>query len=577
MSIRLLTLLLASSMFACTPGGGPILQPGSDLSVGAPTAKRTLKAHAADTFRIGLKEDGFVFGNANQLTVDVIVSILDPAGKVLTSFDSPARGPENFDFETDTAGVYKIVVEPFEENTGDYIFTLAGAEPIAKEPGVRIEQLVRASLGTLDGPGASIAVEKDGEIIYSGGFGHADLEHDAHNGSTTVFHIASVSKQFTAFSIAMLADQGKLSLQDDIRKYLPEMHDFGTPVTINHLIHHTSGLRDQWNLLMIAGWRLDDVITRKQIMRLISKQRELNFKPGDEYVYCNTGYTLMAEIVARVTGESFPDWTNKNIFAPLGMTNTLFYDDHERIVPNRAYSYHMGSDGFKKSVLSYANAGATSLFTTVEDLSKWADNFDHVKVGNDNVMKMMEERFVLNNGDTIDYAFGQAIGKYKGLKTVSHSGGDAGYRSFLLRFPEEHLAISVFSNFASFNPGGLSYRVADTYLRDKLKEEPEEEEGPRPAPSPPTPFNPADVALSDFTGTFYSPELETTYSLVVVNDTLRALHQRHDDRNLVPARKDEFSNNFLGTVAFTRGSGNKVTGMKISSGRVRNLAFLKVQ
>jgi CubicO group peptidase (beta-lactamase class C family) len=147
--------------------------------------------------------------------------------------------------------------------------------------------LVRASLGTLDGPGASIAVQQDGKILYSGGFGHADLEHDAHNSPTTVFHIASVSKQFTAFSIAMLADQGKLSLQDDIRKYLPEMYDFGTPITINHLIHHTSGLRDQWNLLMLAGWRLDDVITRKQIMRLISKQRELNFKPGDEYVYCN--------------------------------------------------------------------------------------------------------------------------------------------------------------------------------------------------------------------------------------------------------------------------------------------------
>jgi CubicO group peptidase (beta-lactamase class C family) len=577
MSLRLLIVLLASSMLGCSPQGGPVLQAGADLTVGTPTERRTLKAHAADTFRLGLKEDGFVFGNANQLSVDVIVSIIDPAGKTVASFDSPARGPENFDFETDTAGVFKIVVEPFEENTGDYILTLGGAEQIASDPRERIDQLVRASLGTLDGPGASIAVAQDGKIIYSGGFGHADLEHDAHNGPATVFHIASVSKQFTAFSIAMLADQGKLSLQDDIRKYLPELHDFGTPITINHLVHHTSGLRDQWNLLMLAGWRLDDVITRKQIMRLISKQRELNFKPGDEYVYCNTGYTLMAEIVARVTGESFPDWTNKNIFAPLGMNNTLFYDDHERIVPNRAYSYHMGSNGFKKSVLSYANAGATSLFTTVEDLSKWADNFDHVKVGNDRVMKMMEERFVLNNGDTIDYAFGQSIGKYKGLKAVSHSGGDAGYRSFLLRFPDEHLAISVFSNFASFNPGNLSYRIADTYLADKLKEEPEKEDGPRPAPPASAPFDRASVQLTDFTGTFYSPELETTYSLVVTDDTLRALHQRHDDRNLIPSKKDEFSNNFLGNVAFTRGKANKVTGMKISNGRVRNLAFVKVQ
>jgi CubicO group peptidase (beta-lactamase class C family) len=577
MSYRLLLPLLAYSLFTCSPPGGPVLRSGADLAIGAATATRKLEKHQADTFRVGLEKNGFVFGNANQLSVDVIVSVVDPSGKSIASFDSPARGPENFDFQTDTAGVYKIVISPFEENTGEYTLTLSGAESIASEPAKRIEQLVRASLGTLDGPGASIAVEQDGKIIYSGGFGHADLEHDAHNGPSTVFHVASVSKQFTAFAIAMLADQGKLSIDDDIRKYLPEMHDFGTPITINHLVHHTSGLRDQWNLLMLAGWRLDDVITQKQIMRLISKQRELNFKPGDEHVYCNTGYTLMAEIVSRVTGESFSDWTEKNIFVPLGMTNTLFYDDHERIVPNRAYSYQMGSKGFKKSVLNYANAGATSLFTTVEDLSKWADNFDHIKVGNDHIMKMMEERFVLNNGDTINYAFGQAIGKYKGLKTVSHSGGDAGYRTYLLRFPEHRMAITIFSNYASFNPGVLSYRIADSFLRDHLRAEPaDENEAPQPPPAD-DPFDPSTVRLMDFTGTYFSPELETTYRLVVTNDTLRALHQRHDDRNLIPSKKDEFSNGFMGTIAFTRGNGDRVIGMKISNGRVRNLAFEKVQ
>src|SRR5260221_6470448 len=174
-------------------------------------------------------------------------------------------------------------------------------------------------------PGASVAVQKNCNVIYSKGFGYADLEHDIKNTPATIFHIASVSKQFTAFSIAMLADQGKLSLDDDIRKYLPELHDFGSVITINHLVHHTSGLRDQWSLLTMAGWIMDDVITLKQILRVISRQKDLNFKPGEEMVYCNTGFTLMAEIVSRIAHESFADWTKKNMFDPLEMKNTFLY------------------------------------------------------------------------------------------------------------------------------------------------------------------------------------------------------------------------------------------------------------
>jgi CubicO group peptidase (beta-lactamase class C family) len=577
---RFPTVLLLLALYACTTKPKSILQPGADLAIGEATDTTTLALHASDTFRLGLDKGGFVFGNANQLSVDVVVRILDPAGKNIATFDSPARGPEHFDFQTDTSGVFSIVISPFEENTGDYTLMLVGAEKIATDIETRIEQFVRASIGSLDGPGASVAVERDGKIVYSKGFGHADLEHDAHNGPTTVFHIASVSKQFTAFAIAMLADQGKLSLQDDIRKYLPEMHDFGTPITINHLVHHTSGLRDQWNLLMLAGWRLDDVITRQQILRLISKQRELNFKPGEEMVYCNTGYTLMAEIVSRVSGEPFPDWMEKNVFTPLDMNNTLFYDDHERIVYNRAYSYHMGSTGFKKSVLSYANAGATSLFTTVEDLSRWAANFENVTVGNERVMGMMEDRFVLNNGDTIDYAFGQVIGKYKGLKMVSHGGADAGYRTFFARFPEQRTSVTVFSNLASFNTAGLSFRIADYYLADHFKPEPkkvEQEQASTPPQVAETPLDRTAIRLMDFTGKYYSPELETTYSLVVVNDTLVAQHQRHDDNKLTPGKPNEFSNGFLGNVVFTKGKDDKVTGFKVSNGRVRNLAFERVQ
>ncbi len=337
-------------------------------------------------------------------------------------------------------------------------------------PDKQMDDLISGMIKT-GSAGVTVAVEKDGKILFSKGYGSANPEYDIPNTSKTIFHVASVSKQFTAFAIALLADQGKISLDDDIRKYLPELHDFGQRITIKQLVHHTSGLRDQWNLLALAGWRLDDVITRNQVLRLISHQNELNFNPGDEMSYCNTGYTLMGEIVSRVSGKSFAEWCKDNIFEPLDMNNTMFYDDHEKIVKNRAYSFNDSPEGLKKSVLSYANAGATSLFTTAEDLTKWSNNFYTMKVGNEAVMKQMEERAVLNKGDTLSYAFGQDISKYKGLNAIAHSGGDAGYRSFLLRFPEHKFSIVVLSNLGSFNPAGLAYKIADIYLKEYLKDD----------------------------------------------------------------------------------------------------------
>ena len=557
-------------------GTGVLHANESDLKVGQATPVATLKQHLADTFKVNLESGAFVFGYADQRSVDVIVEIYGPDHKRLASFDNPARGHEPYQFITTAPGIHRIVIVPFKDYVGDYTLMISKAEALAQDPEGRIEQLVGASLGTDEfTPGVSIAVQKEGKIIYSKGFGYANLEEDIKNTPTTIFHIASVSKQFTAFAIAMLADQGKLSLTDDIRKYLPELQDFGSVITINHLVHHTSGLRDQWSLLTMAGWRMDDVITLKQILRLISRQKDLNFKPGEEMVYCNTGFTLMAEIVSRITGESFADWTKKNMFDPLEMKNTFFYDDHEKIVKHRAYSYHEVPGGFKKSVLNYANAGATSLFTTVEDLSLWAVNFEKVKVGNQNVMDMMKQRFVLNKGDTITYAFGQEIEKYKGLNAFSHGGGDAGYRTYFLRFPDQHFSISVFSNLASFNPGALSYSLADLYLAKELVAE-KEKPAPPVEPEPKkVPFDPSKVKLSEFTGTFYSPELMTSYTLTVMNDTLTAHHQRHDDLKLLPVKADGFSTAILGNLDFTRNKANQITGLKASNGRVRNLVFVR--
>jgi CubicO group peptidase (beta-lactamase class C family) len=263
-----------------------------------------------------------------------------------------------------------------------------------------------------DSPGCALAVVKGGEVVYKRGYGMANLEYDVPITPRTIFHVASVSKQFTDFAIAILTDEGRLSLDDEVRAHVPELPDFGEPITIRHLIHHTSGIRDQWELLVAAGWRMDDVITTDDVLELVGRQRELNFRPGSEYLYCNTGYTLMAVIVERVTGSSLREFCAERIFEPLGMLDTHFHDDHREIVRGRAYSYSPREEGgFQHSVLSYATVGATSLFTTVEDLARWDQNFYEAKVGGSAVVDLVQTPGVLNDGERLRYAFGLNIGE----------------------------------------------------------------------------------------------------------------------------------------------------------------------
>ena len=323
-----------------------------------------------------------------------------------------------------------------------------------------------------DSPGCALSVMKDGHVIYKHGYGMANLDHNVTITPSTVFHVASMSKQFAAASIVLLAQQGKLSLDDDIRKHIPELPDFGSRITIRHLIHHTSGLRDQWNLLELAGWRYSlDLITDEDVMSVVTRQRDLNFKPGEKHVYCNTGYTLMAIVVKRVSGMSFREFTTKNIFEPLSMTNTHFRDDHAEIVKNNAYGYKTEKGGtFRLSNTNFDTAGATSLHTTVEDLALWDENFYHPRVGGASFLEQMLQRGKLNNGETLDYAFGLVLGKYKGLRTVDHAGGDAGYRSDMTRFPDQHFSAAVLCNSADTSPTSLVRKVADIYLAQDMKE-----------------------------------------------------------------------------------------------------------
>jgi CubicO group peptidase (beta-lactamase class C family) len=342
-------------------------------------------------------------------------------------------------------------------------------------------------------PGAALAVLKDDEVIYKRGYGMANLTYDIPITASTVFDIASVSKQFCAFAIAMLAEQGALS-DDDVRTYLPEMPDFGTPITLRHLVHHTSGLRDWPGTLAMAGWEMEDVISFDQILTMVRYQQDLNFEPGADYSYSNTGYNLLAEVVARVTGQSFRAWTDAHLFKPLGMVHTHFHDDHEEVVKNRAYAYSPSRDGFKHVGNGLTALGSSSLFTTIDDLILWVQNFREPRVGGPAVLAQVHEQGVLNDGTVISYAFGQSIDTYRGLKTVAHSGSWAGFRTRLVRFPDQDFAVIVLSNASNFDPTGKAWQVADLYLADQL------EPVPAAAPLEPVAVDPA--VLDAYVGTY---------------------------------------------------------------------------
>jgi CubicO group peptidase (beta-lactamase class C family) len=320
-----------------------------------------------------------------------------------------------------------------------------------------------------DSPGCAVGVSRNGRVVYERGYGMANLETGTPITPASIFHVASVSKQFTAMAIMLLVNDGKLSVDDNIRKYLPEIRDYGTPITIRHLLTHTSGLRDQWELLSLARGRFEENrITEADVMDIVPRQTSLNFTPGAEYLYSNTGFTLLAVIVKRVSGKSLRDFADARIFRPLGMTSTHFHDDYTMLVPGRTSAYAPRAGGWRVSIPNYDTYGATSLFTTVGDLLKWEANLDTPTVGDRATIARMEAPTILTNGDTSNYGFGLVVDRYRGARVVRHNGADAGYRSNAERYPEHGLATVVLCNAASANPSLLSRRVADAYLGNAL-------------------------------------------------------------------------------------------------------------
>ncbi|WP_426749697.1 serine hydrolase domain-containing protein [Myxococcus sp. Y35] len=319
-------------------------------------------------------------------------------------------------------------------------------------------------------PGCAVGISRDGVLDYARGYGMANLEYDVPITPQSIFHLASISKQFTAFSIGLLAQEGKLALTDDIRKYLPELPDYGQPITLAHLMHHTSGLREQGQLLNLAGWRGDDLYTESDILWALTRQRQLNFEPGTEVLYGNAPYTLLAVIVRRVSGKSLRAFADERIFNPLGMTDTHFRDDHTEVVSRRASAYGAREGGgWRISVPHIDHYGSTSLQSTVIDLLKWQQNLLDARVGGQALKTLMQTSGTLNDGVVTGYGGGLRLADYRGLRIVGHDGMDGGFRTDAVLFPDQRLAVIALCNGSTIDATDLARKVAEVYLGDLLR------------------------------------------------------------------------------------------------------------
>lgn len=519
-----------------------------------------------------------------------------------------------------------------------------------------------------DSPGCALAVVRDGKIVYSKGYGMASLEHGVPITPQTVLDIGSTSKQITAASILLLAQDGKLSLDDDVRKLIPEIPDYGTPVTLRHLLHHTSGIRDYIALLQLGGINVEDVATDADALTAIARQKSLDFRPGDEHSYSNSGYFLLSLIVQRASGKTLRDFAQERIFTPLGMTSTQILNNHTLVIPRRAASYDpLPGGGFRINLSNWEQTGDGGVQTTVEDLAKWDRNFYDPKVGGPALIEQLQVTGVLNDGEKIPYARGLFLDEHRGLRRVAHGGAWVGYRADLIRFPDERFSVITLCNRGDSNPSGMAMQVADLYLADRMK--PAEPAAPTaaaaattppassaavdaaryaglywnpvtnivrrivgkdgklfyergagnetelaplgedrfamvgapvqvevlfPAPSGATremhvvlagekpavfqavePFNPTPADLAAYAGTYFSEELDVTYTLSVDNGRLVSRTRRqYEPTPLEPVFADAFRRPAGTLLRFSR-SGKEVTGFSVDAGRARNLRFTK--
>ena len=462
---------LASLIFLAS--GRAAAQEGVPLEVGR-TLPGTLAAGDTARYAIEADENDFILGEVEQISVDVTARVLDPEGTQVGRFGGLGRGVERFGGRTAGAGVHTLelfVAGDDAEAGGRYEITLLRREPVATDP----EELADQIMSRFDGPhspGGAVRAWRDGRTLFSKTYGMANLAYGLPFEEDTRTNIGSTSKQFTAFAVMLQAERGLLSLDDDIRKHIPELPDFEHTIQVKHLVTHTSGLREFLNLLRMTGRRLDygDWIDRSELVDIVQRQPALQNEPGGEWNYNNTAFGLAAVIVERTSGQDFHVFMQENVFGPLGMTGTMVRPSTRHIVPNMSEGYTPGPDGYRQIGDLGGAVGAGAIYSTIGDLQTWAENYANPRVGTRESIDEMMTSFVLNDGEETGYGYGLSVDEQRGLKRVSHGGADVAHRSMFVYFPEINAGLTTQSNHAQFN-SGVAYELAAAFFGDAMEEE----------------------------------------------------------------------------------------------------------
>lgn len=448
-----------------------------------------------------------------------------------------------------------------------------------KTPEQRVDALF-AKWNKPGSAGAVAAVVKDGKVVLRRAYGAADIGLGVPNKTDTLFQIGSVTKQFTAAAIHLLVQQGKLAFKDNVRRVIPELHDFGTPITVMDLLRHTSGLRDIANLQVDAGFTLDDTMTQEQALKLIFAQRELNFRPGSDFNYSNSNYVLLALMIERLSGESYPDFLRRYIFAPLGMTRTSVQKDFGSVVKGAAYSYAPNEKGvwrFAPCNISYW--GAKGIFTTVDDMARWDANFGSGRVGGKALMAALADKprpVTMRSGYRLGYASGLVTTIYRGQKMVWHDGYDAAFDTMFARFPDQKLSVIVLGNAGNLGAHGLMLRIADIFLDPRLP--PPEKFKPRPDAPKPAKLTPQAARAAGYEGAYYSDEMNVVYRIVIEKDAVMLHHPRMAFELRSSGRDRLVASAPIGALSFQRDAKGAITGLRMDSddGRNRNMRFVRL-
>jgi CubicO group peptidase (beta-lactamase class C family) len=433
-------------------------------------------------------------------------------------------------------------------------------------------------------PGCAVGVSRAGQLVLAKGYGQADLERSTPIGPDTRFYVASIAKQFTAMSVVLLAQEGRVSLDDDIHKWVPEVPSFGHVITLHHLLNHTSGLRDYLTLLAVAGWPSDGTLDERQFLDLVSRQRALNFPPGEQFLYSNTGYALLSIVVKRASGQSLRDFAAARIFGPLGMAHSEFRDDHTATVPDRALGYQLVGTSYQLSESRVDVVGDGGMYSTVTDLAKWDANFETGAVGGKEGVALLQRPTRLNGSDSIPYALGLTLSTYRGLRTLSHSGAYGGYRSTLLRFPAQHTSVITLCNTASAPPT-LAQQVATVFLESQMSPQQVasielQSIGASGSPVFGRTEGDADARrradqLASVAGSYYSADLDLAVALVARDGALVMQRPKSPEIRFTPLSGDLYTSRDQMLLLVLRNDDGAVSGFTLTIGRVRDLPFTR--